>query len=60
MFIPRPDLRIASTMEKFDCSVFNAATAAYARQLHSECVSWRAYRIVTLLHGGGAVVEQAS
>ena len=47
-------------MEKFDCSVFNAATAAYARQLHSECVSWRAYRIVTLLHGGGAVVEQAS
>jgi hypothetical protein len=28
LFIPRPDFLMASTIEKLDCSVFNAATAA--------------------------------
>lgn len=32
LFMPRPDFLIASTMEKFDCSVFSAATAAFERQ----------------------------
>jgi hypothetical protein len=55
--MPRPDLRIASTMEKLDCSVFSAATAAYACQLNSHADVYLAYRIVALLHLGRAVVE---
>jgi hypothetical protein len=55
--MPRPDLRIASTMEKLDCSVFSAATAACACQLSSHTRVCLAYRIVALLHFGRAVVE---
>lgn len=52
--MPLPDLRMASTIEKLDCSVFNAATAAWIG-----CESWtrherlagKAYTVVTLHYG---------
>lgn len=41
LFMPRPDFRMASTMEKLDCSVFSAATAACTRQRRPQSPPWR-------------------
>lgn len=60
LFMPRPDLRIASTIAKLDCSVFNAATAAceqsaivFARLRHTYC-------IVALAHAGSTIVSSSN
>jgi hypothetical protein len=54
--MPLPDFRIASTMEKLDCSVLSAPTAACGRQMVTRTAVGLAYRVVALLHDGKAVV----
>lgn len=59
LFMPRPDLRMASTIAKLDCSVFNAATAAY-RVRSILPIDGCAYCIITLIHSGYTVIPSSN
>jgi len=47
-------------MEKLDCSVLSAVTAACTRQKAGRMEAGLAYRIVALLHDGKAVIRAAN
>lgn len=55
--MPFPDFRIASTMEKLDCSVLSAPTAACGESDARRRQALAAYRVVALRHDGKAVVR---